>query len=173
MKSCCLISSLSARASKAGRALAPSTFHRPHLFLGLVVLLDCEGLGPTCLKKFCKAVYSAVTSPYLLHDLALEAARNFALYNPAQLNSHLRSPSVSPIVHKAMAMYTELLHHDLVFLSSRGHSDFVDLLRRARSAFAMAAGGMTRFNEILDVIRKTYPKKRELWQLIMNGLSKA
>ena len=41
----------------------------------------CEiaaSLGPTCLKKFCKAVYSAVTSPYLLHDLALEAARNFA-----------------------------------------------------------------------------------------------
>ena len=130
-------------------------------------------LGPTCLKNFCKVVYNAVTSPYLLHDLALEAARNFALYNPAQLNPHLRSPSVSPIVHKAMAMYTELVHHDLVFLSSRGHSDFVDLLRRARSAFCMAAGGMARFNEILEVIRKTYPKKRELWQLIMNGLSKA
>jgi len=130
-------------------------------------------LGPTCLKNFCKVVYNAVTSPFLLHDLALEAARHFALYNPAQLASHLRSPSVSPIVQKAMAMYTELVHHDLVFLSPLRHADFVDLLRRTRSAFCMAPGGMARFNEILEVIRKTYPKKRELWQLIMNGLSKA
>lgn len=130
-------------------------------------------LGPAYLKNFCKVVYNAVTSPYLLHDLALEAARHFAMFNPAQLASYLRSPSVSPIVQKALAMYTELVHHDLVLLGPQGYADFVDLLRRTRSAFCMAPGGMTRFNDILDVVRKTYPKKRELWQLIMNGLSKA
>ncbi|XP_047136494.1 zinc finger SWIM domain-containing protein 8 isoform X1 [Hydra vulgaris] len=130
-------------------------------------------LGPPYLKNFCKVVLSAVSSPYLLHDLALEAARHFALYNPAQLASHLRSPSVSPIVQKALLLFTELVHHDLVLLVQPGYADFVDLLRRTRSAFCMAPGGMTRFNEILEVIRKTYPKKKELWQLIMNGLSKA
>ena len=130
-------------------------------------------LGPPYLKIFCKIVYNAVTSPYLLHDLALEAARHFALYNPAQLASHLRSPSVSPIVQKALAMYTELVHYDLILLATAGYSDFVELLRKTRSAFCMAPGGMARFNEILEVVRKSYPKKRELWQLIMNGLSKA
>ena len=130
-------------------------------------------LGPPYLKNFCKVVYNAVSSPFLLHDLALEAARHFALYNPAQLASHLRSPSVSPIVQKALSLFTELVHHDLILLVQTGYNDFVELLRRTRSAFCMAPGGMSRFNEILEVIRKTYPKKKELWQLIMNGLSKA
>lgn len=130
-------------------------------------------LGPPYLKIFCKIVYNAVTSPYLLHDLALEAARHFALYNPAQLASHLRSPSVSPIVQKALAMYTELVHYELILLAQPGYPDFVELLRKTRSAFCMAPGGMARFNEILEVVRKSYPRKKELWQLIMNGLSKA
>ena len=130
-------------------------------------------LGPPYLKIFCKIVYNAVTSPYLLHDLALEAARHFAMYNPAQLASHLRSPSVSPIVQKALVMYSELVHYELILLNTPGYADFVELLRKTRSAFCMAPGGMARFNEILEMVRKTYPKKRELWQMIMNGLSKA
>ena len=130
-------------------------------------------LGPHYLREFCSVVISAVYSPYVLHDLALESARHFALYNPAQLSSHLRSPSVSPIVQKSLAMYTELVHRELVLLSQAGYNDFVDLLRRARSAFCMAPGGMTKFNELLEMIRKTYSKKRELWQLIMTGLSRA
>lgn len=130
-------------------------------------------LGPPYLKIFCKIVLNAVTSPYLLHDLALEAARHFALYNPAQLASHLRSPSVSPLVQKALSMYTELVQFDLILLGTSGYADFVELLRKTRSAFCMAPGGMARFNEILELVRKSYPQKRELWQLIMNGLSKA
>ena len=86
-----------------------------------------------------------MTSPFLLHDLALEAARHFALYNPAQLASHLRSPSVSPIVQKALGMYTELVHHDLMMSGQQGYGNFVDLIRRTRSAFCMAPGGMARF----------------------------
>ena len=73
-------------------------------------------LGPFYLKRFCKVVYEAVTSPFLLHDLALEAARNFALFNPAHLTSHLRSPSVSPIVQKTLALFNEKIHYDLVML---------------------------------------------------------
>eukprot|EP00794_Sanderia_malayensis_P016687 gene16687-18381_t len=130
-------------------------------------------LGPTHLGKFCTSVIGAVTSPYVLHDIALEAARHFALYNPAQLASHLRSPCVSPIVTKCLSMYTELLRHNLALLSQNGYDDFVELLRRARSAFCMAPGGMTKFNEILEMVRKRYPMKKDLWQLIMNGLSRA
>lgn len=130
-------------------------------------------LGPAYLKSFCKIVYDAVTSPFLLHDLALEAARNFALFNPAHLTSHLRSPSVSTIVQKALAMFNEKVHYDLVLLQQNKYADFVELLRRTRSAFCMAPGGMARFNDILEMIRKSYPKKGELWQKIMTGLSTA
>ena len=130
-------------------------------------------LGPNYLRKFCSMVTASVSSPYVLHDLALEAARHFALYNPAQLASHLRSPAVSPIVVKCLAMYSELVRRDLVLLSQIGYADFVELLRRTRSAFCMAPGGMTKFNELLDMIRKSCPKKRDLWQHIMNGLSRA
>lgn len=130
-------------------------------------------LGPNYLRKFCSMVIASVSSPYVLHDLALEAARHFALYNPAQLASHLRSPAVSPIVMKCLAMYSELVRRDLVLLSQIGYADFVELLRRARSAFCMAPGGMTKFNELLEMIRKSCPKKRDLWQHIMTGLSRA
>lgn len=130
-------------------------------------------LGPLYLRKFCKAVISSVSSPYVLHDLALEAARHFAMYNPAQLASYLRSPAVSPIVAKCLTMYSELVRRDLVLLTHVGYPKFVELLRRARRAFCMAPGGMTKFNELLEMIRKSCPKKGDLWQHIMNGLSRA
>lgn len=130
-------------------------------------------LGPSFLRKFCKAVISSVFSPYVLHDLALEAARHFAMYNPAQLSSYLRSPAVSPIVSKCLTMYSELIRRDLVLLNPVSYSQFVELLRRARSAFCMAPGGMTMFNELLEMIRKSCPKKGDLWQQIMGGLSRA
>ena len=130
-------------------------------------------LGPPYLRKFCKTVISSVSSPFVLHDLALEAARHFAMYNPAQLASYLRSPAVSPIVNKCLTMYSELVKRDLVLLNQNGHSDFVELLRKARSAFCMAPGGMIRFNELLEIVRKSCPRKGELWQLVMNGLSRA
>lgn len=137
------------------------------------MLALAASLGPSYLKNFCKVVHKAVDSPYLLHDLALEAARHFALFNPAHLASYLKSPSVIPIVQKALAAYSEMVQHKLYTLQPKGYQDFVDLLRRARSAFCMAPGGMARFNEILDLVRKTYPKKGELWKRIMNGLSTA
>ena len=38
----------------------------------------------------------------------------------------------------------------------------------------MAPAGMARFNDILELTRKAYPpKKGELWQKIMAGLSTA
>eukprot|EP00795_Rhopilema_esculentum_P017096 gene17096-8613_t len=131
-------------------------------------------LGPPYLRSFCANVTPSVCSPYLLHDLALEAARNFAIYSPAQpSSSHLQSPAVYPIVLKCLAMYTDLVRRDLVLLNQAGYPDFVELLRRVRSAFCMAPGGMTRFNELLEMIKKSFPKKRDLWQPIMNGLSRA
>ena len=130
-------------------------------------------LGPPYLRKFCKTVTSSVSSPFVLHDLALEAARHFAMYNPAQLASFLRSPAVSPIVSKCLTMYSEVVRRDLLLVNQNSYSDFVELLRKARSAFCMAPGGMIRFNELLEMIRKSCARKGDLWQHIMNGLSRA
>jgi len=130
-------------------------------------------LGPPYLRKFCKTVTSSVSSPFVLHDLALEAARHFAMYNPAQLASFLRSPAVSPIVSKCLTMYSEVVRRDLLLVNQNSYSDFVELLRKARSAFCMAPGGMIKFNELLEMIRKSCARKGDLWQHIMNGLSRA
>ena len=41
------------------------------------------------LRTFYKTVTSSVSSPFVLHDLALEAARHFAMYSSAELASFL------------------------------------------------------------------------------------
>ena len=130
-------------------------------------------LGPSNLQRFCVSALNAVVSPFLLHDLALEAARLLARSNPTQLAANLRSPHISPLVQKSLVTYGQCIHFNLINIGQSEYEDFVELLRRARSAFCMAPGGMTQFNDLLQGIRKRYPKKKELWQMIMTGLAKA
>ena len=130
-------------------------------------------LGISHLQRFCVAALNAVQSPFVLHDLALDSGRHLARSNPAQLAANLRSPSISPLVQKSLSMYAQCIHYHLVNISPSEHEDFVELLRHARGAFCMAPGGMTQFNELLQSIRRGYPKKKELWQMIMTGLAKA
>ena len=119
------------------------------------------------------AALNAVVSPFVLHDLALEAARHMARSNPAQLAVNLRSPTISPLVQKSLTMYAQCIHYNLINISQNDYDEFVELLRHARGAFCMAPGGMTQFNELLQSIRWGHSKKKELWQMIMTGLAKA
>ena len=130
-------------------------------------------LGNSHLQRFCVAALNAVASPFVLHDLALEAARHMARSNPAQLTANLRSPTISPLVQKSLTMYAQCIHYNLFKISQSEYDEFVELLRHARGAFCMAPGGMTQFNELLQSIRRGQPKKKELWQMIMTGLAKA
>ena len=130
-------------------------------------------LGNSHLQRFCVAALNAVASPFVLHDLALEAARHMARSNPAQLTANLRSPTISPLVQKSLTMYAQCVHYNLLKISQSEYDEFVELLRHARGAFCMAPGGMTQFNELLQSIRRGQPKKKELWQMIMSGLAKA
>lgn len=130
-------------------------------------------LGTSHLQRFCVAALNAVVSPFVLHDLALEAARHMARSNPAQLAANLRSPTISPLVQKSLTMYAQCIHYNLVNISQSEYDEFVELLRHARGAFCMAPGGMTQFNELLQSIRWGHSKKKELWQMIMSGLAKA
>ena len=135
--------------------------------------LSAKALGTSHLQRFCVAALNAVVSPFVLHDLALEAARHLARSNPAQLAANLRSPTISPLVQKSLTMYAQCIHYHLINISQAEYDEFVELLRHARGAFCMAPGGMTQFNELLQSIRWGYAKKKELWQMIMTGLSKA
>ena len=130
-------------------------------------------LGTSHLQRFCVAALNAVVSPFVLHDLALEAARHMARSNPAQLATNLRSPTISPLVQKSLTMYAQCIHYNLINISQNEYDEFVELLRHARGAFCMAPGGMTQFNELLQSIRWGHSKKKELWQMIMTGLAKA
>ena len=130
-------------------------------------------LGTSHLQRFCVAALNAVVSPFVLHDLALEAARHMARSNPAQLTANLRSPTISPLVQKSLTMYAQCIHYNLINISQNEYDEFVELLRHARGAFCMAPGGMTQFNELLQSIRWGHSKKKELWQMIMTGLAKA
>lgn len=130
-------------------------------------------LGTSHLQRFCVAALNAVVSPFVLHDLALEAARHMARSNPAQLAANLRSPTISPLVQKSLTMYAQCIHYNLINISQNEYDEFVELLRHARGAFCMAPGGMTQFNELLQSIRWGHSKKKELWQMIMTGLAKA
>ena len=130
-------------------------------------------LGTSHLQRFCVAALNAVVSPFVLHDLALEAARHMARSNPAQLAANLRSPTISPLVQKSLTMYAQCIHYNLINISQNEYDEFVELLRHARGAFCMAPGGMTQFNELLQSIRWGHAKKKELWQMIMTGLAKA
>ncbi|KAK3713144.1 hypothetical protein QZH41_010056, partial [Actinostola sp. cb2023] len=130
-------------------------------------------LGTSYLHRFCVSALNAVVSPFVLHDLALEAARHLARSNPGQLAVNLRSPNISPLVQKSLSMYGQCIHHNLMVMAQSDHEDFVELLRHARGAFCMVPGGMSQFNELLQSIRRLYPKKKDLWQKIMTGLAKA
>lgn len=130
-------------------------------------------LGTSHLQRFCVAALNAVVSPFVLHDLALEAARHMARSNPAQLAANLRSPTISPLVQKSLTMYAQCIHYNLINITQSEYDEFVELLRHARGAFCMAPGGMTQFNELLQSIRWGHSKKKELWQMIMTGLAKA
>ena len=130
-------------------------------------------LGTSHLQRFCVAALNAVVSPFVLHDLALEAARHMARSNPTQLATNLRSPTISPLVQKSLTMYAQCIHYNLINISQSEYDEFVELLRHARGAFCMAPGGMTQFNELLQSIRWGHSKKKELWQMIMSGLAKA
>ncbi|XP_031553811.1 zinc finger SWIM domain-containing protein 8-like isoform X2 [Actinia tenebrosa] len=130
-------------------------------------------LGTSYLHRFCVSALNAVVSPFVLHDLALEAARHLARSNPAQLAINLRSPNINPLVQKSLSMYGQCIHHHLMVMAQSDHEDFVELLRHARGAFCMVPGGMNQFNELLQSIRRMYPKKKDLWQKIMTGLAKA
>ena len=128
-------------------------------------------VGIASLQRFCRVCVNSIHSPFVLHELALEAAGLMAKSNPNQIAFHLRSPSLSPMVQKCLMNYSQCVQQNLQGLPKSEYPEFVELIMHARGAFCMAPGGMTQFNELLQNIRRSTAKKKDLWQKITTGLA--
>ncbi|XP_019639410.1 PREDICTED: zinc finger SWIM domain-containing protein 8-like [Branchiostoma belcheri] len=128
-------------------------------------------LGQTYLQQFCVSAVNGIFNPFVLQDIAIEAAHFMSRTNHSQVANNLRSPILSPIVQKCLQMYRQCLHQKLFHITPTDYDEFVGIVRTARGAFCMTPGGMVQFNELLQSLRRSKSCKRELWQRIVAGLA--
>ncbi|XP_041362777.1 zinc finger SWIM domain-containing protein 8-like isoform X3 [Gigantopelta aegis] len=128
-------------------------------------------LGTSYLQQFCVSAVNAVVSPFILYDLALEAARFLARNNPAHVPNQLRSTLLNSLFQKCLQMFIQCAHQRIHHITHTDYDDFVSIVCSARNAFYMAPGGVVQFNELLQSLRRSKSCRKELWQRIMNGLA--
>jgi len=64
----------------------------------------CPLPGTSYLQQFTQSVANAVVSPFLLYDIAIEAAQVLARNNPVAVQNHLRGGILHPLVTKCVQM---------------------------------------------------------------------
>ncbi|WAQ97485.1 ZSWM8-like protein [Mya arenaria] len=128
-------------------------------------------LGTSYLQQFTQSVANAVVSPFLLYDIAIEAAQVLARNNPVAVQSHLRSGILHPLVQKCVQMFIQCAHQRIHHINPSEYDDFVSIICSARNVFYITPGGMVQFQELLQSLRRTKSCRKELWQRIMNGLA--
>ncbi|KAL0280565.1 UNVERIFIED_CONTAM: hypothetical protein PYX00_001825 [Menopon gallinae] len=128
-------------------------------------------LGTQYLHQFCVCVVNSIVSPFILHDVALEAAHYLAgrRNNPTLVLQHLRS-ALMPLVQKCQQMYIQCLHQKLYHITSSDYEDFVNVVCAARAAFHITPEGSQQFKEWLQSIRRSKSCKKELWTQINSAL---
>uniref|UniRef100_A0A146L3I4 Zinc finger SWIM domain-containing protein KIAA0913 n=1 Tax=Lygus hesperus TaxID=30085 RepID=A0A146L3I4_LYGHE len=124
-----------------------------------------EKLGTQYLQQFCVCAVNSIVSPFILHDVALEAAHYLARNNPALVLQHLRT-SLTPLVQKCQQMYIQCLHQKLYHLSTAEYDEFINIVLSARAAFHITPEGAQQFKEWLQSIRRSKSCKKELWTQI-------
>nr|KAG5692676.1 hypothetical protein BaRGS_028476 [Batillaria attramentaria] len=130
-------------------------------------------LGSTYLQQFCASAVNAVVSPFVLYDLAMEAAHFLARNNPVHVSSQLRSNILNPLYQKCLQMFIQCAHQRIHHISNADYDEFVNIVCTARNAFYLAPGGIVQFNELLQSLRRSKSCRKELWQRIVSGLATA
>ncbi|XP_077999779.1 zinc finger SWIM domain-containing protein 8-like [Glandiceps talaboti] len=128
-------------------------------------------LGTSFLQQFCVGAVNVIVSPFILQDIAIEAAHYLTQTNHAQFSSNLRSPILSPIIQKCLQMYTQCIHSRVFHITPNEYDDFISVVRTARGAFSMVPGGMVQFSELLRTLQRSKSCKKELWQRLWNCLA--
>lgn len=95
----------------------------------------------------------SIVSPFVLHDVAIEAAQFLARNNPALVMQHLRA-NLGSLVAKCQQMYIQCMHQKLYHLTPADYEDFVSIVCTARAAFHITPEGSGQFKEWLQSIRR-------------------
>ncbi|XP_059469798.1 zinc finger SWIM domain-containing protein 8 homolog isoform X2 [Neocloeon triangulifer] len=133
------------------------------------LLRVAKKLGTQYLHQFCVCAVNSVVSPFILHDIAVEAAIYLSRNNPTLLMQHLRT-ALTPLVQKCQQMYIQCLHQKLYHLTSTDYEEFVGIVVSARMAFQITPDGSTQFKEWLQSIRRSKSCKKDLWAQINQAL---
>lgn len=72
-----------------------------------VLILYLTLLGTHHLHHFCVCVVNSIVSPFVLHDVAIEAAQHLSRNNPGLVMQHLRT-ALLPLVNKCQQMYIQV-----------------------------------------------------------------
>ncbi|KAK3090543.1 hypothetical protein FSP39_012583 [Pinctada imbricata] len=128
-------------------------------------------LGMNYLQQFCASTVNGVVSPFILYDIALEAAHVLARNNPAIVQSHLRSNILNPLLQKCIQMFTQCAHQRIHHINQSEYEDFVSIMCSARNAFYLTPGGIVQFQELLQSLRRSKSCRKELWSRIVHGLA--
>ncbi|KAG1663561.1 Zinc finger SWIM domain-containing protein 8 [Nymphon striatum] len=130
-------------------------------------------IGTSYLQQFCITTVNSVASPFVLQEIAWEAAVYLSGGNnqngAASLNlisQHLRSPVLTPLVQKCQQMYIQCTHLRMFHITTTDFDDFISILRSAKTAFQMTPGGLVQFNELLQSLKRSKSCKKELWARI-------
>uniref|UniRef100_A0ABD2X903 SWIM-type domain-containing protein n=1 Tax=Trichogramma kaykai TaxID=54128 RepID=A0ABD2X903_9HYME len=119
-------------------------------------------LGTQYLHQLCVTVVNSIVSPFVLHDVAVEAAYYLSRNNPALVIQNLRSALLAPLVHKCQQMYIQCMHQKLYHLMSSDYEEFASIVCAARAAFQITPEGHTQFKEWLQSIRRSQSCNKEL-----------
>lgn len=128
-----------------------------------------KNLGTHHLHHFCVCVVNSIVSPFVLHDVAIEAAQHLSRNNPGLVMQHLRT-ALLPLVNKCQQMYIQCMHQKLYHLTTADYEDFVSIVLAARAAFHITPEGNVQFKEWLSSIRRSKSCKKDLWQQINQAL---
>ncbi|XP_076268553.1 zinc finger SWIM domain-containing dorado isoform X5 [Rhynchophorus ferrugineus] len=131
--------------------------------------LDGYVVGSHYLHQFCVCAVNSIVSPFVLHDVAIEAAQYLSRNNPGLVMQHLRT-ALMPLVTKCQQMYIQCMHQKLYHLTSADYEDFVSIVCAARAAFQITPEGTTQFKEWLSSIRRSKSCKKDLWAQINAAL---
>ncbi|CAG9823361.1 unnamed protein product, partial [Phaedon cochleariae] len=126
-------------------------------------------LGTQYLHHFCVCAVNSIVSPFVLHDVAIEAATYLSRNNPGLVMQHLRT-ALTPLVQKCQQMYIQCMHQKLYHLTAADYEDFVSIVCAARAAFQITPDGSAQFKEWLQSIRRSKSCKKDLWSQINTAL---
>lgn len=126
-------------------------------------------LGSHYLHHFCVCAVNSIVNPFVLHDVAIEAAQYLSRNNPGLVMQHLRT-ALMPLVSKCQQMYIQCMHQKLYHLTSADYEDFVTIVLAARAAFQITPEGSAQFKEWLSSIRRSKSCKKDLWAQINSAL---